>query len=721
MTKKQSETTESLSRSELKKKFAAGSRPTQQDFEDLIDSVLVFDGDQVEVSQNQGNTQMSLEAMAEGGNATLELMSPSKNEEGTGVGLTYDAQDQQLQINSVEGGTQTNSLMILDLGASGGKKITKPEKGTLYVNAIQSTDLTVDQANISGGSIKGAQINTDYIAAYTNAAKAAISAKSKNTKSSTIYAYNQKGDKYSGIAIHAANNSDQHSAILAYNMGTRHALHAQSTSNDHATLFAWNLGTSHAIYAQSSGYAVFAKGKLKVTDTLVAKDVDIQGGTITGTAISKPTISGGTMTGTAISKPTISGGTMTEATISKPTISGGTMTEATISKPTISGGTMTGTQINTDCIAAQTDANKTAISATSNNTQSPTIYAYNQKGDNFSGRAIYAKNNSDNHSTIKAKNKGKHYAIHAKSSGYAVYAEGKLKVTDTLVASNVDITGGSISGINSFLIGNKTSNNSVMQVQNDKNLGSAIYATNNSDNKKEAAIYARNSGKGHSIYATIQGKSDNKPISAAISAVNTGLGHAIYARTENKFKPAIHAENMSEGEAIYTVSNGSDRASIFATNSTQGGLALKTSGSIAHKNLGKVHGGSQLFIDIFYGHVGTHSSSRRYKTNIRTMGQASHKIYQLNPVIFNYKKEDPPSDQFGLVAEEVESIFPDLVIHNSEGQPETVRYDQLTPLLLNELIQKNKEILALQTQMKEHETLLQTLQAQLNLKLASEG
>ena len=95
------------------------------------------------------------------------------------------------------------------------------------------------------------------------------------------------------------------------------------------------------------------------------------------------------------------------------------------------------------------------------------------------------------------------------------------------------------------------------------------------------------------------------------------------------------------------------------------------------------------------GQLGTVSSSRRYKEDIQDMGDASRGLMQLRPVTFRYKK--PFADgskpiQYGLIAEEVAEVYPDLVARNSDGQIETVKYQVLTPMLLNEVQRQQAEI-----------------------------
>jgi hypothetical protein len=114
--------------------------------------------------------------------------------------------------------------------------------------------------------------------------------------------------------------------------------------------------------------------------------------------------------------------------------------------------------------------------------------------------------------------------------------------------------------------------------------------------------------------------------------------------------------------------------------------------------------GTAVMIDSS-GQLGTISSSRRYKEDVRNMADASERLLQLRPVTFRYKQTDAAGEhpvQYGLVAEEVAEVFPELVVLNEAGQPESVAYHLLPAMLLNEvqkehqLIQQQAEQLAAQ-------------------------
>jgi hypothetical protein len=87
-------------------------------------------------------------------------------------------------------------------------------------------------------------------------------------------------------------------------------------------------------------------------------------------------------------------------------------------------------------------------------------------------------------------------------------------------------------------------------------------------------------------------------------------------------------------------------------------------------------------------------SSRRYKHDIKSMDKASEVLYALKPVSFRYNKEYDATQTlaFGLIAEEVAEVYPDLVGRNPKGEPESVRYEQINAMLLNEFLKEYKTV-----------------------------
>ena len=93
------------------------------------------------------------------------------------------------------------------------------------------------------------------------------------------------------------------------------------------------------------------------------------------------------------------------------------------------------------------------------------------------------------------------------------------------------------------------------------------------------------------------------------------------------------------------------------------------------------------------GRLGTSTSSARFKDGIKPMDRASEAILTLQPVTFRYKKELDPNaiPQFGLVAEEVEKVSPELVAYDDQGKPYTVRYEAANAMLLNEFLKEHRK------------------------------
>jgi hypothetical protein len=92
------------------------------------------------------------------------------------------------------------------------------------------------------------------------------------------------------------------------------------------------------------------------------------------------------------------------------------------------------------------------------------------------------------------------------------------------------------------------------------------------------------------------------------------------------------------------------------------------------------------------GQLGTVSSSRRFKKDIKPMDQTSETILALKPVTFQYKTDTNGRPQFGLIAEEVAEVNPDLVVRDKKGEVYTVRYDAVNAMLLNEFLKEHRKV-----------------------------
>jgi len=124
-----------------------------------------------------------------------------------------------------------------------------------------------------------------------------------------------------------------------------------------------------------------------------------------------------------------------------------------------------------------------------------------------------------------------------------------------------------------------------------------------------------------------------------------------------------------------------------------GTAATQTDTFIAGISGVTVAGGVGVIIDT-NGHLGTVVSSERFKEEIKPMDKASEAILALRPVSFRYKHEIDPEGiaQFGLVAEEVEKVDPDLVARDVQGKIYTVRYEAVNAMLLNEFLKQHRKV-----------------------------
>jgi hypothetical protein len=103
--------------------------------------------------------------------------------------------------------------------------------------------------------------------------------------------------------------------------------------------------------------------------------------------------------------------------------------------------------------------------------------------------------------------------------------------------------------------------------------------------------------------------------------------------------------------------------------------------------------GEPVFIDN-NGQLGTKKSSERFKDQIKPMNKASEAILALEPVTFRYKEPFDPEGvpQFGLIAEEVAKVNPDLVVRDAQGNISNVRYDAVNAMLLNEFLKEHEKV-----------------------------
>ena len=176
---------------------------------------------------------------------------------------------------------------------------------------------------------------------------------------------------------------------------------------------------------------------------------------------------------------------------------------------------------------------------------------------------------------------------------------------------------------------------------------------------------------------------------------NTAIGvSALFFNTSGESNIAI---GPSAGFILTTGSNNIDigNKGVAAESNTIriGKKGTQTAAYLAGIRGTTVAGGIGVLIDN-NGRLGTSTSSARFKEAIKPMDKASEAVLALQPVTFHYRNElDPESiPQFGLVAEDVAKVSPDLVARDDDGKPYSVRYEAVNAMLLNEFLKEHRQV-----------------------------
>jgi uncharacterized coiled-coil protein SlyX len=173
--------------------------------------------------------------------------------------------------------------------------------------------------------------------------------------------------------------------------------------------------------------------------------------------------------------------------------------------------------------------------------------------------------------------------------------------------------------------------------------------------------------------------------SDALSGITSGNSNTVVGKNAGANLTSSDSNNIDIGFDVHGVSGESNTIRIGNDDITDTFCRGISGATVA--------GGAAVFV-ASNGHMGTTTSSARFKEGIKPMGNASEAILALRPVSFRYKKQIDPQGipEFGLIAEEVEKVNPDLVIRDPEGKPYTVRYDQVNAMLLNEFLKEHKKV-----------------------------
>jgi hypothetical protein len=324
-----------------------------------------------------------------------------------------------------------------------------------------------------------------------------------------------------------------------------------------------------------------------------------------------------------------------------------------------------------------------------------------------------------------------HYALRANTTGIRNSAFGE----DALISN----TGGgynSAFGKDALRANTTSSSNSAFgygalrasTAANNSAFGSVALRNNTSGYENsafgQAALYLNTTGLRNSafgakaLYANTDGDSNSAFGPRALSSNtigngNTAFGHAaLAANTTGNSNIAVGmsalgaattgSRNIAIGPATGAAQTTGSQ-NIYIDNSGVAGESNKIRiGNAGHDGtfINGIHGAtSSGGIGVLVnstGKLGTTVSSIRFKEDVRDMGTASEKLRQLRPVVFRYRADagQPPSDvdEYGLIAEEVAEIAPELVANDDEGKPFSVRYHVLPAMLLNEMQEQQRTI-----------------------------
>jgi hypothetical protein len=182
---------------------------------------------------------------------------------------------------------------------------------------------------------------------------------------------------------------------------------------------------------------------------------------------------------------------------------------------------------------------------------------------------------------------------------------------------------------------------------------------------------------------------DNNTTGAENTAVGVGALLANTTGNDNIGVGIGAGSNLTTGNANIDLGNGGVAGEGHTIRIGNTGQHSKTfiAGIWGHI----VKPGSPVFVGPD-GSLGVPASSERYKTDITPMGSSTSKISQLRPVTFHLKSDATGELQYGLIAEEVDRVFPELVVRDEAGKIEGVRYDELAPMLLNEVQQQQQQL-----------------------------
>jgi hypothetical protein len=300
------------------------------------------------------------------------------------------------------------------------------------------------------------------------------------------------------------------------------------------------------------------------------------------------------------------------------------------------------------------------------------------------------------------------YALNQNATGFYNTADGSL-------ALELNVLGTFNTGIGTFALSNNNANDNtavgysaltgnVSGIQNTAVGSNALAANGGNDNTalgfsalldnvtgiRNVAVGAGALYTNTSSYNTATG--DGALYSNGGGSENTATGYsALLHNTSGSNNVAV---GYQAGINLTTGSNDVDIANAGIAG--EGGtIRIGTSGSQSRTFVAGIENshltGAAVYVSSS-GQLGVLASSERYKSDIQSLGGVTDKLQKLRPVSFHLRSEPDGAVQYGLIAEEVDKVFPELVIRDDQGQIQGVRYDELAPMLLA-VVQRQKTAL----------------------------
>ena len=278
-------------------------------------------------------------------------------------------------------------------------------------------------------------------------------------------------------------------------------------------------------------------------------------------------------------------------------------------------------------------------------------------------------------------------ALFSNTTGFANTATGILALTSNTEGFQNTATGGGAlqsnsTGNNNTADGAGALNSNTDGTANTATGLDALVSSNGDDNTADGF---------EALFANTSGSSNTAIGDGALNSNTTGGGNTALGR--------FAGTNITDANNVICIGSGVAGTNVSGTTYIAGIFRVTTQLTAA-----------PVLIDS-NGQLGTLSSSRRFKKEVKPMNQASEAILSLKPVTFQYKSDKIGTPQFGLIAEEVAEVNPDLVVRDKDGEIYTVRYDAVNAMLLNEFLKEHHQMEDLKTIVAEQQKQIEALTA----------